>query len=452
MAVPGRTRPRRTLGALACALGLMAQDASLAGDLAYEFRVEAGQSDNITRRAVDPIDETIAAAGLRFSFDQSGARVESDLVGNLAYNDYLDDTYDSEFLGNFVGNVSVELIPERVRWVASDNFGQVLTDPFIPATPENRENLNYFSTGPEAIFEIGSQMQLNAGARYSKTSYESHDFDSDGMLAQLGLERLLSKSSSLGLNVSWQDITYDEATLNADYDEAEAFLRFNAAGARTNLRIDAGYNEIKHSVDDRSDSGPLFRIEASRRVSARSRATLSAGHEFSGSGSAFASAQSGGDITLDPVGGRQTAQPFMLDHARLDWRLNGNRTQFGLSGSWNSQEYSDAPLLDQSFTTIGGTVAHDISPALNLQLELLNTDGNFEQAGGDYQELTAGVSLRWRASRRLSLSLSYDYADRDSDQVAAGYKENRFWLAWAYSYSEPRTALLQPEFRGDAQN
>jgi len=452
MAVPGRTRPRRLLGALAGALALIAQDATMAGDLAYEFSVEAGQSDNITRQAVDPIDETIAALGLRFSFDQRGSRVESDLVGNLAYNDYLDDTYDSDFLGNFVGNVSVELIPERVRWVVSDNFGQVLTDPFMPATPENRENLNYFSTGPEATFALGSQTQMNAGARYSMTSYESSDFDSEGVLAQLGLERLLSKSSSLGLNVSWQDVTYDDAIVNADYDEAEAFLRFSATGARTHLRIDAGYNEINHDLDNVSDSGPLFRIEASRRVSARSRATLDAGHEFSGSGSAFASAQGGGEITLDPIGGRQTALPFMLDHVRLAWRLNRNRTQFGLMGSWNSQEYSDAPILDQSFTNIGGSVAHDISPALNLQLELLSADGNFEQPGGDYQDFTAGLSLRWHASRRLSLSFSYNYFDRDGDEVASGYEENRFWISLAYSYSEPRTALLQPEFAGDAQN
>jgi hypothetical protein len=452
MAVPGRTRPRCLLGGLAGALALTAQHAASAGDLAYEFTAGAGQSDNITRSAVDPIDETIAAAGLRFSFDQRGARVEADLVGNLAYNDYLDDTYDSEVLGNIVGNASWELVQEHLRWLASDNFGQVLTDPFVPATPENRENLNYFSTGPEATFALGSQTQMNAGARYSLTTYETSGFDSDGVLGQLGLERLLSKSSSLGLNVSWQDVSYDDAALNADYEEAEAFLRFSATGTRTYLRIDAGYNQINHDVDDSTDSGPLFRIDASRRVSARSRATLSAGHEFSGSGSAFASGQSGGDITLDPIGGRQTAQPFMLDHASLGWKLTRNRTEFGLSGSWNSQEYSDAPSLDQSFVTLEGSVSHDISPALNLQLDLSSTDGSFEQAGVDYRDLTAGLSLRWRMSRRLSLRFSYDFTDRESDTAGAGYDESRIWLALAYSYAEPRSALLQPEFGSDAKN
>ena len=451
MAVQGKTRPRSLHRAVAGVLALTSLATASAADFAYEFSAGAGQSDNITRRSTDPIDETIAAAGLRFSLDQRSSRVEADLVGNFAYNDYLDDTYDSEFLGNFAGTASFVLVEDRVRWMASDNFGQVLTDPFVPATPENSENLNYFSTGPDVVLGFGSQMELHAGARYSLSSYESHDFDSDSVLAQLGLVRLLSKSSSLGLNARWQEATYDDQALNADYDEAEAFLSFEATGARTYLNIDAGYNEISHEIDSRSDSGPLLRLDASRRVSARSRATLSAGHEFRGSGAAFAATQGGGDMTLDPVLGRQTAQPFMHDHASLGWRLRHNRTEYGLTGSWNSQEYTDAPLFDQSLISFGGSVSHDFTPQLNVHVEVMSTDADFDQPGGDYHDDTAGLSLRWRMARRLSMTFTYAYTSRDSDQLTGDYDENRLWLSFGYSFNEPRTALQQPEVGMDAQ-
>ena len=37
---------------------------------------------------------------------------------------------------------------------AADNFGQVLDDPFQPATPDNRENINYLTTGPDLTFAL----------------------------------------------------------------------------------------------------------------------------------------------------------------------------------------------------------------------------------------------------------------------------------------------------------
>ncbi|MES1263873.1 MAG: hypothetical protein ABUL69_05920, partial [Peristeroidobacter soli] len=162
--------------AVAAAL-LMARfaDAGAAG-FGYEFTAGAGQSDNVARTEDNEQDETIASAGLRLSLDERSNRVAANLVGDFAFYDYLDDTFDSELIGSFVGNSTVTLIEDRLKWLVSDDFGQVLNDPLSPATPGNREHLNYFSTGLEGAFGAGSRNELSLGVHYSLASYEESPF------------------------------------------------------------------------------------------------------------------------------------------------------------------------------------------------------------------------------------------------------------------------------------
>jgi hypothetical protein len=157
-ALSGRqgSRIRRAVaGRLAVAALLAAPFAANAADVAYEANVAVGHSDNVGRTATNEIDETIASAGLEFSVGQFGPRLQADLTGNFAYYDYLDDTFDSELMGSFSGNALLNFVPERFTWMIADNFGQVLSDPFQPATPDNRENINHLMTGPDLMFALG---------------------------------------------------------------------------------------------------------------------------------------------------------------------------------------------------------------------------------------------------------------------------------------------------------
>lgn len=436
--------------AASLALSTLAVSGASAANLAYEVTGGAGHSDNIRRTSVDQVDEDIARAGLQFSLDQRSPRLQTDLIGDFAYYDYLDDTFDSELLGNFAGNARVALVPERLLWVFADNFGQVLNDPFTPATPENRENINYFTTGPDVTFAFGSQTRLQLGARYALTTYEDSPFDSESKGGEIGLSRLLSGATSLGLHGRVQDVEYDQTTLNADYTLNEVFLRYDAEGARTFLTLDLGYTKIDRDGSARSEDGLLMRLDISRRLSASSTGNLSAGREFSSTGASFAATQSGGGVSLETAPGRQSILPFTHDYATLGWTFSRDRTGLSLSGSWSEQSYEGFPLLDQTLSTLSTSLRRDLSSATSLLLEAAYLRGQFEQPGGDYDEITAGVSFSWRLGRHVLLNLTYDRADRDSDLADGGYTENRYWLSIGYRYGEPRATPLPPRFAVDA--
>lgn len=453
-------RVRTIAHAGACLLLISVQglsDAS-ASDLAYQLEGGIGHSDNISRLPANEQDDTIAKAGVQFSFDQTSKRLQADLVGDLAYFEYLDDTYDSEVLGNFMGNARIGLVPDRFEWVISDNYGQVLSDPFAPVTPDNRENINYFTTGPDLILAFGSRNRLTMGARYANTVYEDSPFDSQGYSGQLGFAHLLSAASSLSLNVHAQQVDYDEDLqdangdpVNPDYNQSEAFVTYAVSGARTHLSLDLGYTQLDRDADAEKEDGALARLNVSRRVSPASTATLTAGHEFQNSAGAFASVQGGGGSSgLGAVPGRQTAQPFTSDYVTLGWNFSRVRTGFSLNASFNKQTYEDASFLDQKVTLLSAQLSRALSQRSTLSLHGAYSQGDFQQPDSDYKDTNVGLGLNWRLSRAWSLNATYDYFHRSTDAALGGYDENRYWLSVMYGRGTPRSTPLAPAFSVDA--
>lgn len=426
--------------------------AASAATLEYQLSGGGGYSDNIRRVPVNEESEGIASAGLQFSLDQRSSRLTADLVGNFAYNDYLDDTFDDEVIGNFAGQARFAFVPERFEWLLADNFGQVLSDPFLPATPENRENINYLTTGPDLLFAFGSQMQLRLAGRYSMTTYEDSEVDSDSTLGEIELSRALSSASSIGLVGRMQSIEFNERQLNADYDQSEAFVNYSVEGSRTLLTVQAGYTTIERDASGGSDSGPLFRLNMTRRLTAATTAGLYVAREFSSAGSDFASTQSGQAIGLDTAPGRQTVEPFTRESAGLNWSFRHNRTDLSLSGSWEDRTYDNQPSLDETLTSGRVEVRREMSPVMSLILDGGYVRSAFEQGDGDYTEASGGLTFSWRLSSRVSLNATYDHFDRNSDRPTGDYVENRYWLYIGYGRGVPRTTLLPHSFAVDAAN
>lgn len=423
---------------------------AVAADLGYEVNVGVAHSDNIARTETNTINEEIATGGIMFSLSQVSPRLSADLVGNFAYHDYLDNTYESELFGNFVGSARFQIIPERFSWMLTDNFGEVLSDPFQPATPDNRENINYLMTGPDLTLAFGSQTWARIGARYMLTTYEETPFDSASTAAEIEIGRRMSAATAISLNASVQRHEYDDVT-GADYDQGEVFLRYSAEGARTFVTIEAGYSKLEPEGDAESEGGLLLRFDASRRVSASSTLNLTVRREFSDAGSAFSTIQSSSSIGLGAAPGRQLSDPFTHDYVSVGWSFFRNRTGLRLSGSFSEQSYHDRPLLDQKLVSAAASVDRQLTSVTSLSVGTSYLRAEFKEPGGDYDEISAGVGFTWRPSPALSVRLRYDYVDRNSESPPGDdYVENRYWLSIGFGRGAPRSEVMRPTFAVDA--
>src|SRR5690606_8819583 len=232
-----KLRRERSVAACCC---LFLACASAEGAVSYGLTAGIGHTDNVARTVEGEIDETIATLGAALDAAYESRRIRAQLATQLNYLDYIDDTFDSELLGNLVAGAELDIISERFTWMVEDTFGQVATDHLSAVSPSNREDVNYFTTGPDLSFPLGERSTVRAQARYSDVYFENSDLDTERKFGILGIERRLSMSSYISLRASSERVEYDKAPANTGFDREEAYLDYDLQGARTSIKTNLG--------------------------------------------------------------------------------------------------------------------------------------------------------------------------------------------------------------------
>src|ERR1700733_2268020 len=210
----------------------------------YGADVGIGESDNVTLVQTDKVSQTIAIADLDFDLKDQSRRFDVDAKGNFSDLDYLQNAYGNQLVGRFDGRADVSLIPERVTWVLTESFGQAQIDPFVAAVPTNLQNINYVATGPDVALRLGPTIFLDLSARYAKSTYQTDPFDSNTALGSVALGRALSAQSSISLNGTFERVSFDNTTVNTDFNRSSIYAHYEVQGARTELTANLGATKV----------------------------------------------------------------------------------------------------------------------------------------------------------------------------------------------------------------
>lgn len=430
--------PKHTVVSALVIAGFASSAAMAATQKDFSVMLGVGHSDNVGKQSVNERSETIKAAGLDFAVMQDTRRFSLTSTADLEYLDYQTNAYDG-VVGNLSGVAKVRLVPDRFEWLFQDNFGQVLSDPFTPDTPDNRRNINYFTTGPDFLLGLGNANKATLSGRYSSVNYENKAtnnnayIDNDRYSAAVGLLHELSAVSQLSLELESEKINFANDAPVADYDQKQAFLSYQLKGSRTTIETDAGYAEVSGATVD--DSSYLARFSIERKSTPYSTISLRLGHEFSDVGASFRLQQ-----TLQPTGLQaqsttQNSNPFITEYINVGWQLNRQRTSVGLDLSYFDDSYEKQPSSDQTRVVGSVSVSRLITPNLRLLLA-----GNYSKADpkqisntvGSYHELDETLGLSWQFSQHLACDVEYGHYDRSSSLTVGSYEENRGWLRLRY--------------------
>lgn len=417
----------RRIMATGIAATLMAGQAG-AAELDYGFEVGLGNSDNIRRVPTGEESETILTTGLDLALLREEGRLHADVSLDLSYFEYQDDTYDGEVTGMADADLRFLFVPGRFEWVLLDNFGQSQQDPFAASTPDNRENVNYLTTGPDITLRLGSAAALTLFGRYSATQFEESNFDDERLLGGLSIGRSPSPRSNLSLNVTVERVEFDDPLFGSDFDRQSAFFRYDLEGARTTIGLEAGYTEI-HDLGA-INSSPLFELDVTRDVSERSTLTLLAGIRSSDAASALRAGSSTGIPGLS--GPISTADPFETRHASLGWQFAAQRTRFELSAGYEEDRHGTSSVLDRERQIFLVSASRDLTPRFTARLQgsLFSTD--YDTAGQDDDETQYGLYLSWSVTGSLYILLDAEHVSRDSSNLLSEFDETRAFLRFAW--------------------
>jgi len=424
----------RTAIAMGVLASMLANGPARAAELSYGVDVGVGASDNITRVDDDQQDETMASLAAQLRFNQDSKRLHANVATYLEYLDYMDNTYGDELVGNLVGNAVFDIIEERFSWTLEDTFGQTTQNQLAPNTPDNRENVNYFSTGPNFTFSLGARTKLLLNGRYADVNYEDSELGNQRVNAGFALRRDLSDASNTSINLTTEQVSFDDAVQGTDYDNNEAFLNYSVDAARTTLSADAGVTEIK-SADQSNDSW-LGRLKLTRRASTALTVGLELGHDFSDAGNAFVDLQASQPGSANPVPVQQTTLPFENTYGTIFGRFSRNRTGIEVRAGYYDEGYDAQPLFDRKRTTFAVTLDRSLNAALSALVGADYSHQDYDALDSQFTDLTARFELQWKVGRSTVVSFDYHYLSRNDDSNLSDYDANEVWLRFGYLVGE----------------
>ena len=404
--------------------------------------VGVGASDNIYEVQSPRTSEVMPTAGFDLALHREGTVLNADVAGLFSYYDYVRGSYSNDVFGRFDGTAKLSLVPERLVWVVQDSFGQQALNLFQPNTPANREYVNFVSTGPDLSLQLGEQGFIHLGARYANVHYQTSPFDNNRRSETLAIGRELSANSSLSLNVDAEQIRFDNTTQttsvngltfppNSDFDRREAYVRYEARGARTTLAVNLGASETDETTGWHSK--PLLELDLSRRLTPYTNLTLSAGQELTDAAEGFRNLQPGaaGGIVLAPVAG--TDDSYVARYISGGWRLERGRTTVALSDRYEEDSHSVDSNLDVKRNDLQLNIGRRLTPMVGVQLlGSMSTDDYYNQHFKSNDHLV-GAALVVQPARKVEVRLLYDHLWRTASGVGGTtFEENRIFLLLTY--------------------
>jgi hypothetical protein len=408
------------------------------------FGVDAGigETDNVTLVSTDKINQTIAVADADFAIKEQSRLLDVNAKGDFSYLDYLQHAYSGQLLGRFDGVAKVAIVPERFTWVAQDDFGQAALDPYTAVTPTNLEQVNYFSTGPDLTMRLGSVNFASLSARYARAQYQTSPYNSNRALGNAALGHDLSASSTVSLNVAAERVMFANTVVNTDFDRGSGYVRYQLRGARTDFVGDLGATRISQAGE--STTGGLAKINLSRKLSAASTLTLTAGHDLTDPSTSFSTQHAGAIGGINAAPAALTANSYTINYASLGWQYVRYRTTFGLNARWEKDTYAGQPSLDVTRPGADFSVERKLTRSFTVRLlgrlyktDYLNANISTANASSNYETGLIGGSLIWRGGRGLEIILRADHNSWVVTGPGSGYNENRVFLTVGY---RPRPA------------
>ena len=397
-----------------------------------EFRAGLGGSDNLQRVGNGDSGDTIATGGFTFAWLQETARAEIELRSEFDYLEYLDDTFSSEWIGGLTALFDFTLIEDRLSWSLEDNFGQLAVSPFEAISPDNRQDLNFLTTGPTLSLLGGSRNELDLDFRYSNIDYEILDSDHERTSGNLRLGRVLNRDNVVSLNLGNERIEFDEEALFPPIDIRLAFLRFERVRSRSRFTLDLGYNEAETGGTE--DDGFLARFEWAIEPATTRSLVFSGGSEFSNQADLFRLGQAGAANLTTTAPLVDTNEPFLNNYFSTELSLRRARYETVAGLRWSQEDYKSGLNLDRDIGRAFLNIRRDVTRTL-----FVGAEGSVEII--DYRYLdqkedntAAGLEFGYRITEYLSLSLQYRYFDREVTAPALGvsFTENRGFIVLAH--------------------
>lgn len=397
-----------------------------AAEIGAQFRAGYIVTDNVFLEPIDTTSDSIWTLGANLRiFEQTNRRLVD--IRAIATHQQYSDSFDGETYGSLDAVLDFELIEDRLMWIVVDNYGQRLPNLLAQPTPENRENINFLTTGPTLNLPFNNRFSVAIEGRYGAVNYEDTPNDNERVSGLISLTRQSNANASVSMNVGTTSVEYSDRINLNEFDVHEAFASYQVESVRNAIQIDAGYTEL--DLGTSSSDGFLLRADWTRTLSGAGEFRLIGGSQYSTQGDIFRLLQNNTIEIGETSDINEEDRPFRSNFALARYSVARERTQFSIELNWRQDDLQyETPVavaLDRDISGFSVRFRRDMTRRtyLNFDVDIINRSYKYLDSEDD--DLRVGMTYGYRVLDALNMYVSYQYFDRNSNDVFREFTENR---------------------------
>lgn len=403
-----------------------------AAQLDYTLYSGIEHSNNINLSTSNPISENVLTPGVSFNFVQQSSTLQVNAVGNLEYEDYLDNHFDNQTLGQLSAQANWTVVPQRLDLVVQDYAGVEPVDQLASNAPDNQQQTNVLVLGPTLHFRLGDTFRGQAELRYID-SYASKttEFNSSRGQAAFRVFKDLSVTDQLSANIETQRVDFSDSTSSPNYDRSEVFGRYVSKLAKFDADVVVGWSQLSF---DRAgtDSSPMARLSLGWRPTLRSSLVLDGAYQYADAAEGLM-VPPGQQLAPTPdriaSGSAVTdSQVYLERRLGLTYSFRAERMSFSVAPLYDKLDYFNDPTFNQ--TGKGGSISIDYRLRPTLTLSGFGTIQRLTYQSLDRLDKTYryGLDLSEQWTPHWSWHVALTRQLRHSDAIAQSYNENEIYF------------------------
>jgi hypothetical protein len=432
------------------------------GEFAYSIGYLGETSDNVFREPSNPNDDVAHSAIVSIGYQESNSELLARVRAQAQYRDYKYDSFEDETIYYVDAAAIWSILPRALTWSVFDRADQLTEDVSLADTPDNRVNVNAFSTGPDVYIRFGNVNTLAVGARYGNVIYDENlnteNNDNNRYGAHTSWTYQASLETAFSLNYLHERVEYIDAVLNDNYRRQDAFVRAAWNRPLSQFVVDAG-GTIINKEQGLDESGPSVRLTWNQMLNTDSIFTVLLGREFLDPGMALlATITDPSQITelslpTPTIPSDGLAEIYYTNRAEITFRYDSGIMALDARAFYRDFEYLPTlpptpPDLSDDRDENGFLVDLAYNPAGTFVPAIFysRTNTSYWDFFRDDQLSEAGARLLYRSTRQLSTSLEYRRSVQTSTDPSQEFTENYIILALIYS-SNAELAQVNPQRR-----
>ena len=355
----------------------------------------------------------VGYAGVRV--DENSGPLNVSAEAEWIHLNYTRDTFGKQDYPGLRLTAGWEQIRDRLDWQVQNYFTQTLGDSLDGATPDNIENSNVFTFGPNIRFPISGRQMVTVNPEYRNFYYENGDNNQQYALSA-GWFYNMYRTTQVGLDGSVTEVSYSgDAT---DYTSYTAHAVLSGSGARSDYSLSLGGTDIDRD-ESGSTSGFSGNLTWSYKLTGHSSARAYLSSDITDTGNLLLDSQTNPDngdfsnvqTSNDTVRNNILRLTYRRDDATLNTVVWGELRDLDYQGGQSDQDDQS----DRDVWEVGADLNYNVTAALTAGISGRYT--RTEETDTDRKDKAYSIlgTVNYQLTRKLRTSFDLQYLDQDSD-------------------------------------